>query len=515
MLKEAVRHSTFTTLGSLSNAVIGLLFAGLTIRFLGDQRAGFLLLIQSIVSISATTGGFGLGTAAIRRVAMLEAQGKLPEVRSCLGVVLSVNLFVGIVVAISLPLVFPWIFQWSRTDVGFRADAFYAYVLLALTFLVQQISSAYAIVFPGMRRYDLVTVLGTVSGLLSGGGGLLVLSINPTMTALAAWSLTSSVLILAISILLASRLVQMIIIPTWNLSELCSMLRFGGWVYLGQVFSLLGGSLDKVLLTTFLGSGVLPYYAIGQRAVLQVHALLTSQSQYLFPMLAAKGDQMSSAVERVEDRLRWFVGFISATIYGGLAIMAYPLLAKLVGDGFARQALVLFVLACVQGFFVAQAIVPYFVSLGEGRAAPNTVLTVVNSALVFAMMLLLVPRLGVLGASLAQLWYVFFSFAFVYWVDRAGGRFTWSRMFRPWISPLIVAVICLVTTLGGWQVQHLNWLYFVLGMAGFCFALTAGILVEQLLYAEYRCLETLRDAVQIVTRRFVPGWLTAPKHGAE
>ena len=510
MLKEAVRYSTFTTLGSLANAVIGLLFAGLAIRFLGDQRAGFLMLIQSIVSISATTGGLGLGMAAIRRVAGFEGQGKLSEVRTCLGVVLCVNLFVGLIVAALLPFAFPWIFQWSRTNVVFRADAFYACVLLALTFLVQQISSAYAIVFPGMRRYDLVAALSIVSGLLSGGGGLLVLSINPTMTALAALLLTSSILILAISILLASRLMQATIIPTWNLSELRSMLRFGGWVYLGQVFSLLGGNLDKVLLTNFLGSAVLPYYVIGQRAVSQVHTLLTSQSQYLFPMLAAKGDQMSSAVERVEDRLRWFVGFISATIYGGLAIMAYPLLAKLVGDGFARQALILFVLACVQGFLVAQAIVPYFVSLGEGRAAPNTVLTVVNSALVFATMLLLIPRLGLLGASLAQLWFGFFSFAYVYWVDRAGSRFTWSLMFRPWISSLIVAVICLVTTWGGWQVQHLVWGYFVLGMAGFCFALTAGILVEQRLYAEYRCLETLRAAVQIVTRRFVPGWLATP-----
>jgi O-antigen/teichoic acid export membrane protein len=502
MLKEAVRHSTFTTLGSLANTVIGLLFAGLTIRFLGVQRAGFLLLIQSVVGISATTGGLGLGTAAIRRIAVLDGQRKLSEVRTCLGLVLCVNLFVGLIIAALLPVVFPWIFQWSRTNVVFRTDAFYACVLLALTFLVQQISGAYAIVLPGMRRYDLVAVLGTVSGLLSGGGGLLVLSINRTMTALAALSLTSSVLILAINIFLVRRLVQAIIIPTWNLSVLRSLLRFGSWVYLEQIFSLLVGNLDRILLTSFLGSAVLPYYVIGQRAVSQVHTLLTSQSQYLFPMLAAKGDPASSGIEGVEDRLRWFVGFMSAAIYGGLAIIAYPLLAELVGDGFARQALVLFVLACVQGFLVAQNIVPYFISYGEGRSAPNAVLTVANNGLVFATMLLLVPRLGVLGASLAQLWFGFTSVAFVYWVDWAGGRFSWSRTFRPWISPLIVVVVSLVTAWWAWQVQHLGWCYFTVGLTGFCFALTAGTLLEQRLYAEYRCLQTLRSAVNIITRRF-------------
>lgn len=505
MLKEAVRHSTFTTLGSLANAVIGLLFAGLTIRFLGDQRAGFLLLIQSIVSISATTGGFGLGTAAIRRVAMFEGQGKLSEVRACLGVVLCVNLFVGLIVAALLPFVFPWIFQWSRTDVVFRADAFYACVLLALTFLVQQISSAYAIVFPGMRRYDLVTVLGTVSGLLSGGGGLLVLSINPTMTALAAWSLTSSVLILAISILLASRLVQMIIIPKWNLSELRSMLRFGGWVYLGQVFSLLGGSLDKVLLTTFLGSGVLPYYAIGQRAVLQVHALLTSQSQYLFPMLAAKGDQMSSTVERVEDRLRWFVGFMSATIYGGLVIMAYPLLAKLVGDGFARQAFILFVLACVQGFLVAHTVVPYFITYAEGRAAPNAMMVPVNSVLVFVTMLLLIPNLGVLGASLAQLWIGPIGLLLIGWILQAGRRFSWKRMFRPLVSPAATWLVLLSVAWAAWSLQLGGRpLFWLLAAGGGILSLLVGLFIERRFFEKFMCLETLASAINLLIHPFAP-----------
>ena len=204
-------------------------------------------------------------------------------------------------------------------------------------------------------------------------------------------------------------------------------------------------------------------------------------------------------------------GGADAAIYGGLAIVAYPLLAQLVGDAFARQAFILFLLACVQGFLVAQAIVPYFVSLGEGRAAPNTVLTVVTSALVFATMLLLIPKLGVLGAGLAQLWYAFFSFAFVYWVDRAGGRFSWPRMFRPWISPFIVVAVSLVTTWGAWRIQHLGWGYFgAVGVVGFCLALVAGILVEQRLYARYRCVETLRSAIQIVARRFVPGWLATP-----
>ena len=505
MLKEAVRHSTFTTLGSLANAVIGLLFAGLTIRFLGDQRAGFLLLLQSVVSVGAAAGGLGLGTAAIRRVAMFEAQGKWLEVRACLGVVLSLNLFIGIVVAVALPLGFPWIFQWSRTDVVFRSDAFYACVFLSLTFLVQQISSVYALVFPALRRYDLVAAISTISGLLSGGGGLLVLSINRSMTALAAFSLAAGFLILAINVLLANRLMRVIILPTWNLPELRSMLRFGGWVYLEQVFSLLAGSLDRVLLTSFLGSAVLPYYAIGQRAVSHVHTLLTSQSQYLFPMLAAKGDQVSSAIERVEDRLRWFVGFTSAAIYGGLTIVAYPLLAKLVGDAFARQAFILFVLACLQGFLVAHTVVPYFITYAEGRPAPNAILVPVNSVLVFVTMLLLIPKLGVLGASLAQLWIGPIGLMLIGWILLSGRRFSWKRMFRPLVSPAATWLFLLSVAWAGWSLQlggrPLLWL---LAAGGGILSVLVGLLIERRFFRKFMCFETLASAINLLIHRFAP-----------
>jgi O-antigen/teichoic acid export membrane protein len=505
MLKEVVRHSTFTTVGSLANAVIGLLFAGLTIRFLGNQRAGFLLILQSVVGISTTMGGLGLGTAAIRRIAVLEGQGKLSEVRTCLGVVLCVNLFVGLIVAALVPFVFPWIFRWSKTDVVFRPDAFYACVLLALTFLVQQISSAYAIVFPGMRRYDLVAVLGTVSGLLAGGGGLLVLSINRTMTALAALSLTLSVLLLAINIILVKRLMQAIIIPAWNLSELRSMLRFGGWVYLEQIASLLGGTLDKFLLTNFLGSAVLPYYVIGQRAVSQVHTLLTSQSQYLFPMLAARGDQMSSDLERVEDRLRWFVGFISATIYGGLTIIAYPLLAMLVREAFAKQAFLPFVLACLQGFFLAHIIVPYFVTYAEGHPAPNAIMVPVNGVLVFVTMLLLIPKLGVLGASLAQLWIGPIGLMLIGWILLSGRRFSWKRMFRPLASPVATWLLLLGVAWATWSLQLGGSLIFwLLAVGGGFISVLVGLLIERRFFGKFKCFETLVAAVNLLVHRFIP-----------
>ena len=159
------------------------------------------------------------------------------------------------------------------------------------------------------------------------------------------------------------------------------MSGFGSWAYVGSLSSILFGGLDKLILTNFLGSSSLPYYVIGQRVVSQVHAFLNGQCQFLFPMLAAYGEKTAEIVKNVEDRLRWFIAFLGAIIYGGFAAFAWLLLSKLVGIQFAEMALLPFLLACLQGFFHAQAIVPYQLSWAEGRGAPNALYTLMTGIL--------------------------------------------------------------------------------------------------------------------------------------
>ena len=49
-------------------AILGFLFAGLTIRWLGEAEAGFAIAIAAIVGINNTFSGLGLGTAATRLI---------------------------------------------------------------------------------------------------------------------------------------------------------------------------------------------------------------------------------------------------------------------------------------------------------------------------------------------------------------------------------------------------------------------------------------------------------------
>lgn len=504
LLKQTVKNSLFSTLGTGATFVIALLFAGFRIRLLGVERAGFMMLLESVIAMTVTVGGFGFGTAALRKIAVFHGQKKFKDIRTTLSSVLFISAVIGLIIAIAMPAGFNWIFKWSRTSEIFRVDAFNTTILLGMSFFVRQIFTTYEVTFSALQRYDIIAMVNSIFGFLAGGLGLLTLMLFPTMTALALLSLSLALIHAVVSISIVSHLIGGVALPKWNFSELRSMAGFGGWAYLGSLSSLLMNGLDKIVLTNFLGSASLPYYVIGQRVVQRVHALISGQSQFLFPMLASQGERTSAVIKQVEDRLRWFLAFISATLYGVFAALAWPFLSKVIGPEFAYIAIVPFMLACFQGFLVALNIAPYQISWAEGRGAPNAVASMLTGILVLGTTILLAPKMGVLGASLAQLWIGVTSFFLLYWVAKAGQRFSWWGMFRPLISPVIMLICSFVLTEVAWSCRDLDIEFYlmIVGIGGVGVILI-GVFTEKLVFSKYRCLRTLKDALGIVTNKLI------------
>ena len=485
--------------------VLGLLFAGLTIRFLGDQRAGFLMTMQSVVALSGAVGGFGFGTAAVRKVAAFHAVDNFEGARSCLNAVLFFNLIVGVFMSAVIMVGFPWFLQWTRIAGEFRDEAFFACVFVALTSVIQQISATYAITYSALQRYDIIAILGFIFGFLHGGLGLLILSLFCTMSALACLSFILASTQFLINFVLVRRLLRGNLAPAWNPRGLRSMARFGGWAWLTSLGGMVNSSLDKIALTTLLGSASLPYYVVGQKVVSQVHNALATQSHFIFPMLAAKGNEAGLAIRRVEDRLRWFLSFASAVIYGSLVIVAHPLLSRLVGSDFADRAMVPFMLACFQGFLVAQSIVPYYISWAEERAEPNAVFGFVTGLLTFATIMWIAPQYGILGASLGQLWIGPTALALIGWVSWQGRRFSWGGIFRPLVSPTVTWIILLVMGWAFWVLQldrRAEW--WPLASVSAISAILAGMCFEYWIFRGFMCLETLKSAIKILVSRLIP-----------
>ena len=281
------------------------------------------------------------------------------------------------------------------------------------------------------------------------------------------------------------------------------MLSFGGWSYLGTLGGFLFTNADRLILTTFLGSTVLPYYVMPQRLFLQLHTSLSGQLQFLFPMFSALGEAASAEIERLEDRLRWFIALISAAAYIGLGLIGPLILARLVNAEFASRATLPLLLVCVQGFLTAQNIYPYYGSWALGIGAPNAVAQIANGVLVVFTMIVLIPQVGYIGASIAQLWIGVTVVWHTLWVRSLtmpdSPRWRWLRVY---FSPGIMTLIWISIASASMRfVAYGSVAYFVWVAIGGMLGLGSVWLVENVLFAQEQRWSTLMRAIQIPLQR--------------
>ncbi len=504
LLRGAVRNSASAGLGSVATFIIGFVFAGLTIRYLGEARGGYLMSLQALVGVNSIIVGFGLGTPLVRRVAACLADHNIPGARRAVGTVMTVNLVLGILFAVLLPLFFSQIFSWSQLSAGYREDAFRATILTAASFVLMQAGASWQLMYSATQRYDIANILSTATGLVSGGVGIVVLRLIPSMTAIAGVGLMVVFLRLTTDAIMQRRLFGEVFLPAWEWIELKAMSGFGVWTYLGSIGGFLFTNVDRLLLTTFLGSASLPYYVIPQRLYGQVHAALSGQSEFLFPMLSSFGDRAAGKIEQIEDRMRWFIAAGSILLYFSIALLAPVVLEHLISREYVERSRWMIILACVQGLCHAQMIVPYFTSWSVGRGAPNTIAQLSNGVLVIGSAFLLIPWLGVLGMSVAQLWILPVVIGHSLYVRHltapGSGKFFWARAL---VSPGVMAGVWLALIAGASLV-------FPAGSAGWTsVAMAGGLLgafvlwvVERDFLAEYDRLGTLQRAMRLIVNRF-------------
>jgi len=435
-LHRAVRSFTHAAFGNAASFVIAFVFAGLMIRFLGRERSGYLLMLQSFLGLSVIISQ-GVGAAAIGQLARYRMQGAHVHSQRLVSSLLSLQMVVGAVWALALALAFPLVARWSQLDPQYLDDARSAMWLTAVGFWVAQASSTANTVFQAYERYDYVSAINSVFGLLSGLTCIAILSVHPSMTSVAVGTLAINCCRLPVEALLLRTTLGGYPYPGWDFQTMRPLGHFGLWTMLGGAGGALFVSADRLVLGGLMGARALPYYSIAQRLFAQVHAALSSQYQFLFPLLAANRGSTAAEVVRLDDRLRWYLASISVALYGALALAATPILSHIVGAPLTAADKLPMVLACAQGVLHAAMIVPYYETWALGLAAPNAIAQLANGALCVSTMAILIPLYGVVGASIAQLWIGPVALTHGIWTAR---RLYDDHVLRRWMSPLITPI---------------------------------------------------------------------------
>ncbi|MBE5230951.1 MAG: oligosaccharide flippase family protein [Microcystis sp. M54BS1] len=370
LLAKAVNNSKWTAIGSLMTAILGFLFAGLTIRWLGEAEAGFAIAIAAIVGINNTFSGLGLGTAAIRLISRAYEENNSQEIQKIAGVCFTTSLAFGLFGFCLFTFGSSWIVQWSKYEGNADTGRLYV-ILLGSAFLLQQITGYFSIFLSSLQRFDWQTKLSTTFLLANGILGITLLKAFPNILTLGIIQLALSCLNCLCTGFIVTKILGFLTRPSWHQAMFIELWSFGKWVYLTQIKAVFFDGFDKIFLTSVFGSSSLPFYTFGQRIYLTVHGMLAGQSSYLFPMLSSQGDKLDKVAEQIEERMRWFIGLLAAFIYSGLIIAGPAILTKLVNAEFASQASFQLFIFCWVGYNHGNAIVPFIFGLSKGDAKGN------------------------------------------------------------------------------------------------------------------------------------------------
>jgi O-antigen/teichoic acid export membrane protein len=255
---------------------------------------------------------------------------------------------------------------------------------------------------------------------------------------------------MSVDVLLTRKLLDGWVLPIWRREELRPLMRFGLWAWGGDILGAVATNIGAMVTTYYLGSAPLPYIAIPQRIAESVHMFLANTCFVLFPTLAAEGENVGRVIERIDDRLRWFVAATTWPLYAALAVTGPILLTMIAGADFARHATLPLTMFCVVFAVNGMTIAYAFASMAVGRIHPSVVCENAASALSLVSKVFLIPWLGYIGACWAAMWKAPVVLVQALWSRRVIGLPTsLAAEWRPYLSPMVgVATFFLVVLLG-------------------------------------------------------------------
>jgi O-antigen/teichoic acid export membrane protein len=304
------RNTVANYTGTLFQALLGVLFIPLYIKYLGIESYG---LVGFSVAFSALLrlADLGLSSTLSREFARYSLLPESTErMRSLLKTLQAVYWAVSVVVGIIIIAVAPLIARyWINPGTFDVATVQNAVTLMGLTAALQGPMSLYTGGIFGLQRHVLGNIINiTLAGFRFGGVVLVLALFSSTITTFFAYQLGVALIgSVGTGIILWGILPHSSIASCFKLSYLRSLWRFAAGMSVNSVLGLILFQLDKIILIKILPLQVFGYYAVASTAAVAVTylggPLFTTFLPRYTQLYAAGNNEDLRSIYRVSCRL--------------------------------------------------------------------------------------------------------------------------------------------------------------------------------------------------------------------
>lgn len=450
LARGAAVNSLLALLGFLFPVVVGVALTPYVVHRLGTEAYGIIALTIVLVGLLGVLD-LGMGSSVLKYVSEHVAREEYDAVSRVVGAGVLFYSLVGVTGGLAAACVgLFWVDDLFDVPSNLADDARFAFVAAGGAFLFTMLLNAVGAIPAALQRFGLTTTVTVSLSTVNAAATVLLLSNGYGLRALVVLNMLLPLTATVVFVVFVRRMLPGVrFVPRWDAEQIRRMAQFGGYALVVTLSSVVLFQLDKFLLGAFAGVAAVTFYVVPAALSQKIHSAASQLATITFPVsssLSATGD-----MERVRSlyfRATGFVVLFVVTVAIPPSILARPLLQHWLGGAFPARSTTALILLNATYALVALTAVPFYVLLGLGRPRVAALFSVVSAALNIALVVVLVPSYGVVGAAVAFLLSTAPVPFFILFVEKRVlvlARSPWpSLLARLTIPALAQAGLCLV-----------------------------------------------------------------------
>ncbi len=416
---KTLRNSVFLFANFLLPMVFTILLTRMMVIKLGASEYGILILINAISSFINYVD-LGLSTAVTKFASEYKGSGNIEGLKDLLSSARLLFLITGLLGLMIFFVLGKWFLPLF--NIGFTSvnHIFIVFLFAGITFLFTSLSTVYGAVLTALQRFDLLTKLNLASLAVSSIGSIVLLEMHYRLKAL----MVLNALLALVTLIFFHYFVRKIMPElklnfTFVKSELVKAYKFGFLAFAANLASSSLIFLDRLLIPIFLGPAQLPFYSVPGNVAMKTSVVTNTFGQMLFPMaseFSGAGDK--EKLKNIYIRAFRNLHVISAAVTVSIMLFGEKILFFWLGQEYADRGAKVLIVLTLTYFLIALYMPLQGLLLGLGKVKFLIKQSIFMAVVNFILLIIFVPRFGIMGAAWAYFISVLpMSYAF-YWIEK-------------------------------------------------------------------------------------------------
>jgi len=455
MTTKVIKGSLWTFAGQVAPLAVSLVATPFTIRLLGAEAYGVLILV-GLIPTYLGFADFGMGMASTKFGSEAYAEGDEEKEARVVRTAALISLMTSVPVAAALMIFAPRVIGLFNVPEALQGEAATALRIAAVTLVVNFLCGIFNTPQLARLRMDLNTFINAGSRILGLIATPIILYLGFGIVGAVTVLLVASLINLAGHLIVSSEFVPKLLASNVKSILIRQLIGFGGGLAFASAAAMIVANAEKSVLPAYVDVKALAYYSVA----FTLATMATLFSQAMIQSLTPAFSQLQRPEKRHELEnlffrvLRYNLLLVLPTFFI-LLLIAKPFFFLWAGPEFSENSVVPFFILLSGLLFNIPAYLPYALIIAQGRSDIFVKLYALESVPYLVLAVIFTQRWGINGAAAAWSLRIIIDALLLFRI--AGSVNGWSFPLRKLCIRLLPGLILIIGLLAAFLFYNIWW----------------------------------------------------------